>query len=128
VIIEQDSRNFIALGAAGTQDLIYFPDETVSVLDAVSLMGGVSESTANPKAVLILREYALSRVRYDGTGPDRDRVIFTLDLTTADGLFSARNFRIEPDDLVLATESPLNSIRSAFSLFSQAAGVVRIVN
>ncbi|MDT8853532.1 polysaccharide biosynthesis/export family protein [Paracoccaceae bacterium Fryx2] len=123
VIVEEDKRYFIALGATGQQNLVYFPQDSVSALDAVSLIGGVEEARANPKGVLILREYPASAVRQDGSGPDRARAVFTLDLTTADGLFSARNFNIQPEDLVLATESPLNSVRTVMGLIGQTLGL-----
>lgn len=128
VIVEQDARYFIALGASGQQDLIYYPKDSVSALDAVSLIGGVKDTLANPKGVLILREYPESAVRFDGTGPDRTRVVFTLDLTSADGLFSARNFAIQPEDLVLATEAPLNTARAVLLLVGQSVGIARSVN
>lgn len=123
VIVEEDKRYFIALGASGQQNLIYFPKDRVSALDAVSLIGGVESARGNPKGVLILREYPTSALRSDGSGPDRTRAVFTLDLTSADGLFSARNFRIQPEDLVLATESPLNSISKIMGLIGQTIGL-----
>jgi polysaccharide biosynthesis/export protein len=123
VIVEEDKRYFLSLGAAGTEDLQYFPKETVSALDAVSLIGGVNDTRANPKGVLILREYSTRSVRSDGTGPDHARVVFTLDLTTADGLFSARKFQVQPKDLVLVTESPLTSARTVLGLIGQVLGV-----
>ena len=48
------------------------------------------------------------------------RVVFTLDLTSADGLFSAGNFQIMPDDLVYATESPIGAARTIFGLLATA--------
>ena len=123
VIVEEDKRYFLSLGAAGTEDLLYFPKETVSALDAVSLIGGVNDTRANPKGVLILREYGSKSVRGDGKGPDRARVIFTLDLTAADGLFSARKFQVQPKDLVLVTESPLTSAKTVLGLIGQVLGL-----
>lgn len=123
VIVEDDKRYFLSLGAAGTEDLLYFPKETLSALDAVSLIGGISDTRANPKGVLILREYSTKSVRTDGRGPDRARVVFTLDLTTTDGLFSARKFLVQPKDLVLATESPVNSARTLMSLIGSVLGL-----
>ena len=49
-------------------------------------------------------------------------MIFSLDLTTADGLFAARNFLINPNDTVLATESPVVAVRTVLSLFGAALG------
>ena len=123
IIVEDDKRYFLSLGAAGQENLLYYPKETVSALDAISLIGGVAPDRANPKGILILREYSDKSVRQDGTGPDRARAVFTLDLTTADGLFSAKRFQIQPKDLVLATESPLNSLKTVMGLIGQTIGL-----
>ncbi|MGI3187307.1 hypothetical protein [Nioella aestuarii] len=76
---------------------------------------------------MILREYPASALRTGQRGPREERVVFTLDLTTSDGLFSARNFRIHSGDLVLATESPVSSVQTVFSLFGSAFGLVNAV-
>ncbi|MDZ4134918.1 MAG: polysaccharide biosynthesis/export family protein [Paracoccaceae bacterium] len=127
LIVEQDPRYFLALGAASQQNQIYFPQDTVSALEALALIGGVSAGRANPESILILRDYpASARLRHSlgsNRGPDHDRMIFTLDLTTADGLFSARQFRIEPDDLVLVTESPVNGLRTIMGILGQGFGL-----
>ena len=123
VIVQQDERAFSALGASGSEELIYFPKEYVTALEAVSLMGGINDQRANPKGVLILREYAARHIVLEpANGPKRQHVIFSLDLTTADGLFAARNFLINPNDTVLATESPVVAVRTVLSLFGAALG------
>ena len=128
VIVEDDTRYFLALGAAGKQSTMPFSQDEISALDAVTMVGGLSPSRANPKGVLILREYAGKQVRLDGRGPDRTRVVFTVDLTTADGLFSARNFQIAHGDLVLVTESPVTSTHTVVGLIGQMFGLAGQVN
>ena len=129
VSLEEDPRSFIALGAAGQQNVIPFGRDRVSALDAVSLIGGVEGSRGTPGGILVLREYPARAVRPDGNGgPDRTRVVFTLDLTSADGLFSARHFTIADGDLVLVTEAPVNSVAAILSLFGQTLGLARGVS
>ncbi len=123
ILIEEDDRTFLALGAAGTQSEFVFPDDHVTALQALSLIGGVDAGRANPKGVLVLREYPASALRTDGTGPAKEQVVFTVDLTTADGLFAARNFEIMAGDLVYATESPINSARSVLGLIGATLGI-----
>ena len=77
----------------------------------------------NPGGVLVLREYPQSALRLDGAGPDQSRVVFTLDLTSADGLFSARNFHLAQGDLVLVTESPITSVQTVFGLVGAVFGL-----
>jgi polysaccharide export outer membrane protein len=127
VIVEEDRRYFLSLGAAVLQNQIHFPQDDMSALDAVALIGGIAPVRANPKAILIMRDYPASALRRDGSGPDQERMVFTLDLTSADGLFSAREFQIEPKDVVLVTESPINGLRTLIGLLGQSAVVVNQV-
>ena len=126
VFVEADTGYFLSYGAAGSEDQHRFPRDHVSAMDAVAIMGGVQDSRADPRGILILREYPASAVRPGVRGPRQTRVVFTVDLTSADGLFSARNFEINPNDLVIATESPIkdaltisNIVGNLFGVFSQ---------
>ncbi|MDP5358835.1 MAG: polysaccharide export protein [Paracoccaceae bacterium] len=116
IFIEDDERKFIALGATGAQAIFDFPETEFSALEALSLVGGVNAGSANPEGILILREYAPSAVSDGIKGPPKERVVFTIDLTTADGLFSAGNFMLEGDDLIYGTESALGPALTLFSL------------
>lgn len=124
VIVEADPRYFLTLGATGQESQFSFNREKVSALDALSIMGGVSDSRANLKGVLILREYPASALASGQRGPRQERVVFTIDLTTSDGLFSARNFYIQSGDLVLATESSISSLRVVFGIVGSAFGLI----
>ena len=76
--------------------------------------------------MLILREYSSSHLDPESKrGPKRTDVVFTIDLTSADGLFSAKRFRIDHRDVVLVTESPVTKTQTIFALFGSAFGVVR---
>jgi polysaccharide biosynthesis/export protein len=144
VIVVEDERYFLSLGAAGAEEIIPFGKDTVSALDAMSMMGGVNDQRGNPKGILILREYPVGAVRpplpvppaveaaaqgpvatLNPAGPSKPRVVFTLDLTSADGLFAARSFLIRPGDLVLATESRVTSAETILGLVGRGFGVVR---
>ncbi len=116
VVVEEDERFFMALGATGKEELVYFDREYVTALEAMSMIGGILDARANPKGVLILREYPKSAVTKAGHGPDMQQVVFVIDLTSADGLFAARNFQINPNDTVLVTESPVTVANTMFSL------------
>jgi polysaccharide export outer membrane protein len=125
IVITDDDRYFLSLGAASKEALHPFPKSQVSALDAMSIVGGVAAARANPQAILILREYPGGAVR-PATGPDaipsaegppQDRVVFTLDLTKADGLFSAGKFLLQSGDLVYVTESPLGTANTIVGIF-----------
>jgi polysaccharide export outer membrane protein len=123
VIVESDDRSFIAVGAAQDETIHVFPTDIVTAAQAVSIIGGVLDSRANPKGVLILREYPREALTAGLRGPRTEQVVFAVDLTNADGLFAARNFRIAPDDMVYVTESPLPSTNSVFGVVGTAFGL-----
>lgn len=127
VLVEEDSRNYVALGAAGHQQVVYFEREHINVLDALSTIGGLEASRANLEGVLILRRYPARLVRPEGPYPHNEEVIFTFDLTSADGLFAAGAFEIESGDVVLATESALPLVAQAMSVLRNAAQTVRVL-
>jgi polysaccharide export outer membrane protein len=81
----------------------------------------VTDGRANPQGILILREYESSVVVPGAVpnpaGPPHDRVVFTINLTKADGLFSAAKFMIQPGDLVYGTESPLGTATTILGAF-----------
>lgn len=123
IVVEEDERYFLSLGATGSEALHVFPKDHMTALDALSIVGGINDNRANPQGILILREYPRSSVRGDLSGPPQDRVVFTVDLTSADGLFSAGEFHIMSGDLVYATESPVTAANTILSLFGSALGI-----
>lgn len=123
VYVESDERTFLSLGAAGTEAVHTFHQDHVTALEALSIIGGVSEDRADAKGVLILRRYPTSAVTHDRSGPDHPRTVFTIDLTAADGLFSAGQFEIQPNDLIYVSESPVTAAQSIFSIFGATIGL-----
>jgi polysaccharide export outer membrane protein len=128
LIVDQDDRYFLSLGAAGRQQVVPFEQERLTALDAMSRTGGLDSRRANPRGILILRDYPASAVAAGQRGPREERVVFVLDLTTADGLFSAGEFEIAPKDLVLVTESPVTAVLSATGLVGVLLGVTNQVS
>lgn len=119
VFVEEDERYFLSFGATGREALHTFTKDQVSAMDAISIMGGLQDNKADPKGLLILREYPTLTAK----GPSQTRVVFSVDLTSADGLFSARRFQINPDDLIIATESPINDVVTISNIVGNFVGV-----
>lgn len=125
IFVEEDARYFLSLGAAGSKAQHHFPQDRVSALDALSIIGGLAAERANAQGILVLRNYPAKSLRKDGTGPQHTRTIFTLDLTSADGLFSAGEFQIRSGDLIYVTESPLIGTRNVFGVIGTVFGLAR---
>ncbi len=128
VIVEEEERVFLSLGAANQQSRHLFPNDHVTALDALADIGGVSDTRANPQGILILRQYPSDALRADLSGPPQERMVFTIDLTKADGLFSAGKFEIQSGDLIYVTESPLGSARTVLGLVGTGLGLFDKIN
>lgn len=126
VIVKPDDRAFLSLGAAGTEARHLFPKDHLSAIEALSIIGGVSDFRADPKGILILRHYPHSIVQRGPKTPSNARMVFTIDLTSADGLFSAGKFAVLPGDLVYATEAPVTAARTILGLLGSAFGVYNV--
>lgn len=120
ILIEPDPRNFKALGAAQREEVIGFDADKVSALRALSLMGGMTDTRADPRGILVLRRYASL-----GSGAPSSRVVFSFDLTNADGMFSADEFLLQHGDIVMATQAPATTTARALALMGAAIGVGR---
>lgn len=109
IVIEEDSRKFIALGATGAQSLVPFESETLSALEAIATVGGLSTMSADPTGVFVLRDESeeIARAVLGRTDLIGDqRIVYVLDLTEPTGLFEARDFQIRDGDTLYVTEAP----------------------
>ncbi|MBS1303034.1 polysaccharide export protein [Loktanella sp. SALINAS62] len=108
IIVEADTRTFTALGATGSQERVKFETKTISAIEAIATVGGLSSLTADPTGVFVFRTepeaIAEQLVGLDLTGPQR--VVYVLDLTKPNGMFTARDFAIRDGDTVYVTEAP----------------------
>lgn len=128
IAVESDPRGFVVLGAAGAEKTVHFEKASHNLLEALSLSNGLTESRADIRAILVLRKYPAKALRRDGSGPAKDRVVFTFDLSTGDGLFAASSFAIHPDDVILATESPIPAAANILGAFGAGLGIAQRIN
>ena len=109
ILVEEDERNFTALGALGGQTKVPLGNDEVNAIEAVAMVGGLSTTLADPKGVFVLREEPQSVARAVLGRNDiygDQRVAYVLDLTRPDGMFLARDFVIRDGDTVYVTEAP----------------------
>ncbi|MEC8295895.1 MAG: polysaccharide biosynthesis/export family protein [Pseudomonadota bacterium] len=135
VVVAEDDRFFTALGATGREEVVPFTRESLTAMEALSTVGGLSDSRADLKSVLVLRDYPVDDTvptpegaDYSAKGPLQEQVVFAFDLTSADGLFVARKFEINPKDTVLGTETVVTSARTVLGLIGSVVGVTNAVN
>ncbi|MEF3047226.1 polysaccharide biosynthesis/export family protein [Pseudotabrizicola sp. L79] len=125
IVVEQDTRAFVALGATGAQNRVPFETQTLSAIEAIAIVGGLNTSLADPTGVFVFRnepaEIANSVLgRKDLQGDQR--MVYVLDLTQPTGMFEARDFVIRDGDTVYVTEAPFVQWQKTLSAITGTAG------
>ena len=99
--------------------------ETLSALEAIATVGGLSTGSADPTGVFILREESdvvtnAILGRSDLVGDQR--VIYVLDMTEPTGLFEARDFQVRDGDTLYVTEAPFVQWQKTLAAITGTAG------
>ena len=109
ILVEEDTRAFTALGATGAQNRVTFTAQSLSAIEAIAQVGGLSTNIADPTGVFVFRNepaeianQVLGRTDLIGA----QRMVYVLDLTAPNGVFMARDFVIRDGDTVYVTEAP----------------------
>ncbi|TKD18344.1 polysaccharide export protein [Rhodobacter capsulatus] len=124
ILVEEDTRAFTSLGATGAQARVPFETQTLSALEAIATVGGLSSNTADPKGVFVFRNEPaeIARVvlgRNDLVGDQR--MVYVLNLTEPNGMFLARDFVIRDGDTVYVTEAPFVQWQKSLSALTGSA-------
>jgi len=109
ILVEEDSRFFTALGATGAQLKVPFDTQSISAIEALAGVGGLSTGAADPTGVFVFRNEdadVANVVLGRGDLIGDQRMIYVLDLTSPNGVFMARDFSIRDGDTVYVTEAP----------------------
>lgn len=131
ILVEEDTRRFTALGATGGQTQVQFDSQTLSAVEALARVGGLSASSADPTGVFIFRNEPADIAnavlgRNDLQGPQR--MVYVLDLTQPNGMFLARDFAIRDGDTLYATEAPFTQWNKTISAITGTLGSVGTVS
>lgn len=129
VLLEPNVKSFNALGALAKTGQIEFNKPHPTLLDAISLAGGLSNTTASNTGVFVFRlREEKAWIDSDGKwqyGP----VIFKFNMSKPETMFVAQVFGVRPDDSIYVTNAPavewirtlapiaatLQTLRSAYS-------------
>ena len=128
IVVEKDTRAFVALGATGAQNRITFVTQTLSAIEAIAIVGGLNTASADPTGVFVFRnepEEIANAVlgRRDLRGDQR--MVYVLDLTQPTGMFEARDFVVRDGDTVYVTEAPFVQWQKTLSAITGTAGAAR---
>jgi polysaccharide export outer membrane protein len=131
ILIKQDTRAFSVLGAAGAQSRVTFESETLSAIEALARVGGLSATTADPTGVFVFRnepEEIANTVLARNDLVGAQRLVYVLDLTEPNGIFEARDFLIRDGDTLYVTEAPFTQWSRVIAAITGSLGVVSTVD
>lgn len=131
ILVEQDTRAFTSLGATGAQARVKFETQTLSALEAIATVGGLSSNLADPKGVFVFRNEPaeIANVvlgRNDLIGDQR--MVYVLNLTEPNGMFMARDFVIRDGDTLYVTEAPYVQWQKSISVLTGSAATANQLN
>ena len=131
VLVETDTRAFTSLGSTGTQARIGFPTQTISAIEALALVGGLSPVTSDPQGIFVFRNEAAKTAnhvlgRSDLTG--EVKIVYILDLTKPTGIFIARDFTIRDQDTVYVTEAAFTQWNKLIAAVTGSLDAVNTIN
>ncbi len=130
ILVEQDTRAFTVLGATGAQARVHFETQTLSAVEALATVGGLLTSASDPTGVFVFRnepEEIANQVlgRDDLVGAQR--MVYVLDLTEPNGMFTARDFVVRDGDTVYVTEAPFTQWNKVIAALTGSLGAVDTV-
>ncbi|MEM6385130.1 MAG: polysaccharide biosynthesis/export family protein [Pseudomonadota bacterium] len=131
VLVEQDERFFTALGATGAQIKIPFETRNVSAVEALASVGGLNAGLGDPTGIFVFRDEPANIAnkvlgRADLTG--EQRFVYVIDLTSANGVFLARDFDIRSGDTVYVTEAPYSQFSRVLSAIVAPVGTAATID
>ncbi|KIC42187.1 sugar ABC transporter substrate-binding protein [Ruegeria sp. ANG-R] len=129
ILVEEDSRSYIALGSTGGQSRVAFESQDLSALEALAQVGGLQSLSSDPTGIFVLRKERQDIARNVMGRPELkgdQRMIYLLNLTAPNGLFVARDFVIRDDDTIYVTEAPYAQWSKSVSLI--AGGLTPFAN
>ncbi len=123
-------QSFTVFGATGTNALIPFTAERMTLAEALAKGGGLQDLRSDPAGVFLFRYEPPLTVKALGrpvlaTGPDAlTPVIYRLDLRNAKSFFLAQRFPIEDKDIIYVANADLNELQKFFTLLNTLTGPV----
>ena len=125
VYVPRRFRTFGALGAVSEADM---PAGELSLSGALSRAGGLNDSFANARSVLVFRferpEVALALGVTQAPTVRGVPVVYRLNLEEASGFFTANSFQIQPDDTIYVPRATAAEVRKFFEFVQQVTRVV----
>jgi len=129
VILQSDAKVFNALGAVTKSGQVEFSKLNPSLLDALSLVGGLSNDIASNTGVFVFRLREPKAWQDAGGRWHEGPAIFRFNMSRPETMFIAQAFGIVPEDTIYVTNAPaVEWLRTIAPIAATIAGVNNAVN
>jgi polysaccharide export outer membrane protein len=116
IILNEVVENVTVLGAAGIQGQFRIPQRDFSLMDAIGQARGLSDDSADPRAVFLLRPPPTK---------EATPLVYQLDMRRPDTIALASRFTVHDGDAVLISNAPFTQTRKLLQAFSATLNPVR---
>lgn len=133
LLVERDNPSLTVLGATGQNAVIALDDPQLTLEKALAKAGGLSLANADPAGVFVLRRepVALAQVlapsHAPAVGASAVNVVYRINLAAPETLFLARQFVMQPDDIIYAAGAAGNNLERFLRLVGLSLGTARSV-
>ncbi|MDR5901280.1 polysaccharide export protein [Halomonas icarae] len=103
-----ENQAVAVMGQVGSPGNFALGNERLSLTDAVARAGGISETTAEPSGIFVIRSQAADS--------DKLATVYQLDVRNAAAFSMGSHFVLEPQDVVYVTTAPLARWNRVISL------------
>lgn len=124
VSLVRDPQTFLVSGAANGNAEVPFGNDTISLAQALSKVGGLSDLRADARGVFVFRyenPALLRSIRPDSAllqGQARVPVVYRLNLQEPNNLFLQQRFQIANRDLIFISNAPTVEVQKAVDIFN----------
>lgn len=123
IAVSRSSRKFTAFGATGKNARIPFEGESLNLIEALALAGGLLDLRANPRGVYLLRREpaavaaSLTDGQFQVAGDAQAAIVYRLDLSRVDSYFLGQDFEVNDGDMLYVANAATTSVRKILELF-----------
>lgn len=121
IVVRPNSRLFTVLGAVMKSGNVEMPKHNMSLLEALGMVGGLSDQRANKTGVYVFRMGDLL------TDPTARARVFRLDLFQPVSIFIAQQFPLQARDVVYVTNAPLYEYDKILTSIYRSASIIGVL-
>jgi polysaccharide biosynthesis/export protein len=124
VVVSAIQDYVTVVGAAGAQGRVKIAKRNYSALDAVADAHGLADSSADPRALFLIRAHVDGDKKTAAPRP----TVYQFDLRHPDQMLLAEQFAVQDGDVVFVSDAPFTQVEKVLSSLTATLGTARSVS